>query len=231
MSDVSHLIEGAVHEMRAYQAGLRRDAEHGLWLGGLRHALVPTHVLARDLPNEVESLLGRPVAAVVMARIGQLIGRAQAEAFFADRGLETAEWRYRMVRGPMYFAWAGFGDVDLLLWDAVTDQDFTILWESDNSFSAGEALNDGHRSRCCHMQAGYAAGWNSAATGLQLEAREIACRAEGVSHCRFILGPAEGFEDRLLDPRFHRPTREYDVMRIDGSGIVEAITPPLGTVA
>lgn len=231
MPDVSQLIEGAVHEMRAYQAGLRRDSEHGLWLGGLRHALVPTHVLAKDLPNELEALLGRSAAAVVMARIGRLIGHAQAEAFFADNGAEGDEWLHRMIRGPMHFAWAGFGDVDLLMLDVVSDQDFTILWESDNSFGAGEALSDGDRGRSCHMQAGYAAGWNSAATGLQLEAREIACRAEGVSHCRFILAPADGFEDRLCEPRFHRPTRQYDAMRIDGSGGFENAVPPLGSAA
>jgi hypothetical protein len=232
MTEISQLLGSATREMREYQASLRRDPKHALIsVGGLRHALIPTCVLARDLPRELDAVVGQHAGRMVMSQVGRVIGRAQAEAFFADRGSVADEATFRVLCGPMYLAWAGYGDVDILLWET-SDDHFAILWESDNSFSACEALSEGDRGRSCHMQAGYAAGWCEAATGLQLETREIACRAEGVSHCRFLIGQASGFEEQILDPHFHRATSTYSVMRFDADGLVEGELPrPLGSSA
>lgn len=221
MEDVTELANRATREMREFQTSLRREPEQAhVVLGGLRHALIPTHILARDLLRELDVLLGRSEGAMVLSRIGRLTGRSQAEAFFADREV-AADAAFRVLCGPMYFAWAGYGDVDMLLWEIESDDDFAILWESDNSFSAIEAVRDGDRRRSCHLQAGYAAGWCEVAMGMQLETKEIACRAEGVSHCRFLIAPVEGFHERMLNPRFHRPTSAYSTWRIDRTGLVE----------
>jgi len=221
LKDVSELADRAMREMQEYQADLRRDPERAsVVLGGLRHALIPTHVLARDLPRELESIFGGDVGPLVMSRLGRLTGRAQADAFFADRGKIAEDSSFRVLCGPVYFAWAGYGDVDLLLWETgATEDDFAILWESANSFSANEAANEGDRGRSCHLQAGYAAGWCEVATGMQLETAEIACRAEGVSHCRFLIAPSEGFGRRILNPRFHRASGSYSTMHLNQNGI------------
>jgi len=235
VTDVTQVAARAIREMRDYQAGLRRDPTHAhVLLGDLRHALIPTHVLARDLPAEVESLVGRPACFAVTSRIGRVIGQAHAKAFFAYSGGAAEGWDFRVLSGPMYFAWTGFGDVDLLLWEIDSAEDFAILWESDNSFSATEALQQGDRGRSCHMQAGYAAGWCEVATGMQLETREIACRAEGVSHCRFLVAPAKDFEERILGPRFHRPTSSYSIMRFKSDSFSDeqiAAAPPRSPTA
>jgi hypothetical protein len=223
MSDVADLVGRSVLAMREYQDTLKRDPESAqVLVGELAHALIPTHVLARDLPRELDDAVGGTVGRLVMSRLGRLIGRAQAEAFFVERGLDPAEAEFRVITGPMYFAWAGYGDVDLLVYEPVMDERFTVLWESDNSASAREALRDGDRGRSCHLQAGYAAGWCEAATGLHLETREIACRAEGVSHCRFLIAHADGFDQRILEPRWHKKTSSYEVQSVKASCVADA---------
>jgi hypothetical protein len=67
------------------------------------------------------------------------------------------------------------------------------------------------RTRACHLPAGYSAGWCTEATGLPLESCELACRVEGVGHCRFLIGHAAHMHERVLDPRFHQPTDRYTI--------------------
>jgi hypothetical protein len=76
------------------------------------------------------------------------------------------------------------------------------------------------RTRACDVRAGYSAGWCAQATGLPTEARELACRAEGVGRCRLLVGHAERIAAHLADPRFHRPTARYSITpaRVDGAG-------------
>jgi hypothetical protein len=197
--------------MREYQGRLHRDpAAAKVTLGGASHALVPTQVVARGFPDALRQLVGPDVAFTVMYRFGYLIGKAQSEAFFEDRAIEPSDVLYRVLTGPFHLAWAGYADVDLLVWEPYTDARFAILWESDTSFSARDALGE-RRARTCSLQAGYSAGWCTVATGLPLEACELACRAEGVSHCRFLIGHADQVRDHLLDARFHQPTDRYGV--------------------
>ncbi|MGW5518149.1 V4R domain-containing protein [Nocardia africana] len=213
MQEVSALIARALDDMCEYQEQFTRDPGHAqVSVAGVPHALVPTHVVASDLPRELEEILGAELAPAVMYRFGRLIGASHAAAFFSDRRIGMADAQYRVLTGPFHFAWAGYGDVQLLLWEPKLDEGFLILWESDNSFSAREALNDGRRSRVCHLQAGYAAGWSSEATGLPIDVHEIACRAEGVSYCRFVMGHRDRLSRWMRDPRLHRPTKEYKVV-------------------
>ena len=213
MTQLSALIARALDDMCEYQERFTRDPGHAqVSLAGVPHALVPTHVVASDLPRELVEILGAELAPAVMYRFGRLIGLSHAAAFFADRKIGMTEPQYRVLTGPFHFAWAGYGDVQLLLWEPKLEKDFLVLWESDNSFSAREVLNDGHRGRACHLQAGYAAGWASEATGLSIDVQEIACRAEGVSYCRFAMAHRDRVSLWMRDPRLHRPTKQYKVV-------------------
>ena len=51
----------------------------------------------------------------------------------------------------------------------------------------------------CYWNAGYSAGWCSESFGLNLEAREIHCRAKGDKVCRFVMAPSEKIEQRILE--------------------------------
>lgn len=223
MTEMSASITRALTDMAEYQKQLTRDPGLAqVSLAGVPHALVPTHVMACDLPSELPQVLGPELAPAVMHRFGRLIGASQAKAFFADRNISADEPDYRVLSGTFHFAWAGYGDVQLLLWEPTLSKDFLVLWESDNSFSAKETLNDRARSRACHLQAGYAAGWVAEATCLPIDVVEIACRAEGVSRCRFVMAHSECVAQWMLDPRLHRATKRYE--------LAETRTPRPGTV-
>lgn len=207
------MIERAREEAGTYQHRLTRDPTTGaVVLADEPHLLVPTRVVGRDLPAELRESVGPEVAAEVMYRLGFLTAASQAAAFYADRGISEQEWEYRALAGPFYAAWTGQGEAEMLIWEPSPGEDFLVVWESGNSLGALQAIAAGVRARACHLFAGYSAGWCSEATSQRLETREIACRAEGLAHCRFVVAHPERMEHHLADPRLHRPTTDYDVL-------------------
>ncbi|MHA1744252.1 MAG: V4R domain-containing protein [Candidatus Heimdallarchaeota archaeon] len=46
----------------------------------------------------------------------------------------------------------------------------------------------------CIMNAGYSAGWCSDSFGIELEAKEITCRAKGDKECRFVIAHSSKLE-------------------------------------
>jgi predicted hydrocarbon binding protein len=168
--------------------------------------------MGQELPRELRKIIGEELAPVVMYRLGYLIARNQAKAFYLDRQIDPSETEYRVMAGAFHIAWAGYADADVLVWEPEPNEDFVVLWESDNSYCAREAIEAGVRNRACGLLAGYATGWGTEATGVPLETNEIACRAEGVSHCRFLVAHRDRIKQRLLDPRLHLPTSRYDAI-------------------
>src|SRR5439155_13557597 len=198
------LVTRMLSDMSQYQERLVRNPGVGeVLLAGVSHALVPTRVMGQELPRELRELVGEDLAPVVMYRLGYLIARNQAKAFYVDRHIDPSESEYRVMAGAFHLAWTGYADADVLIWEPEPSEDFLVLWESDNSFCAREAIKAGVRNRACHLLAGYASGWSTEATGTPLETNEIACRAEGVSHCRFLVAHRDRIQQRLLDPRLH----------------------------
>lgn len=196
----------------AYQATFVREPGGArIQVAGVPHALVPTSVVARDLPLALARRDGPEAVAVVLYELGALIGSTHATRYFDDRGIGADHRLDRVVAGPAHFAWSGYGDADLLLLDAHWDDRIAILWESTSSISAEESSRAGRRVRGCHMQAGYGAGWCSAATGLDLRAVELACRTEGAHRCRFLLGAQTTLDALATQPRFHHPRDHYTV--------------------
>lgn len=207
------LLRRARVDAREYQTLLERDPHTAqVRLAGMAHALVPTGVLSRDLPQALDRLSGPHAVAVVMYQIGYLIGHAHCKHFLESSGRVDEELLYRVMSGPFHFAWAGYGDVDLLVLDVREDQGFAVLWETGNSFSAAEAIRAGERRRSCYMQAGYSAGWCSMATGLPLVTTELACRAEGVRYCRFLISHEDATDRRMTEARFHHERCHYHVV-------------------
>jgi predicted hydrocarbon binding protein len=197
-------IQRARDDVHAYHDG--GGPERG---GIAAHVLMPTHVIGWDLPRILDELAGPAGTPAVLYRLGCRIGRSNAAAFFAGNGRDGGDPLYRLLAGPFHFARAGYGDVEVLVLDAELDARFAVLWECAHSFSADAAATEGRRMRACHLQAGYSAGWCREATGLPIDARELACRAEGVMRCRFLLSHADMLEARLVEPRFHLAAADY----------------------
>jgi predicted hydrocarbon binding protein len=199
--------------MSEYQERLVRSPEIGqVLLAEAPQLLVPTPVMGQELPRELKKIIGEELAPLVMYRLGYLIACHQARAFYIDRDIDPSETEYRVMAGAFHIGWVGYGDAELLIWEPEPTQDFLVLWESDNSYCAREAIKAGVRNRACHLLAGYSSGWATEATGVPLETNEIACRAEGVSHCRFLVAHRDRIQQRLLDPRLHQPTNRYQTI-------------------
>lgn len=210
---VEALIDRARQDTSEYQSRLVREANvASVSLAGHGHVLVPTTVLSRTFPRELERFLSTDAAARVLYELGYLIGFAHAEQFFDDRQIGRDEIDYRVLTGPFHFAWAGYGDVDILLLNATADERFVALWDSHDSFRAREGIEQGERRRVCYPQAGYSAGWLTCALGVPLETRELTCRTEGVRHCRFLVAHQARMEERLREIRFHQPRESYRVL-------------------
>lgn len=205
-------LASAAADVAEYQASFVREPGNArIQVAGVPHALVPASVVARDLPLALARRDGPEAVALVLYELGALIGGAHAAQYFEDRGIDPQDRLSRVLAGPGQFAWSGYGDVDLLLLDPFWDERMAILWESTNSISAEQSSRAGRRVRSCHMQAGYGAGWCSAATGLRLRAIELACRTEGAHRCRFLLGDETRLDELATEPRFHRTRDHYTV--------------------
>jgi predicted hydrocarbon binding protein len=220
MEDIKAAIQEAkeavwnFHQEEFYRVPDRAE----VLLGGVAHVLLPTSVLALAYRQDLEGALGTEVADLTLYRLGYLVGQAHARHFlerYPHRGL-----LFRILAGPFFFAWAGYGDVDLLEADIRTDPGFRVLWETEDSFSAREALREGLKRRVCHLQAGYSAGWCTEASGIPLAAKELACRAEGVRACRFLIAPEGAFPEVLGEGKWYKERKAYTVIpaRIAKSG-------------
>jgi predicted hydrocarbon binding protein len=210
MDELAETIERAEAAVRAYEAGVRRQAAHArTTLGERPFGLMPTSVVGHDLVRILEDVLGRDAGPAVMYRLGIEIGRTEACTFFTGAAGAEPDPLFRVLTGPFHFAWAGYGDVEILVWQPHLDERFALLWQSDASFSALDALDEPRHRRACHLQAGFSAGWCAEATQLPLAAAELACRAEGLARCRFLISHARHIEPNRMNPRFHRRADDY----------------------
>jgi predicted hydrocarbon binding protein len=210
MDDLAEVLDRAQEAVHTYHAALRREPESArVSIDSLPHVLVPRGVIGADLLRILDDLVGAPGAGTVMYRLGQQIGARQAAAFLDHCDGHGADVRFRLLTWPLHLAWSGYGTVSLLVWEPHLDGRFAVLWESENSCCATEALAEGRRARACHLLAGYSAGWSAQATGLPIAAAELSCRAEGVGRCRFLLAHPDGLDEHLRDARFYGPSAEY----------------------
>jgi hypothetical protein len=212
---VRDLMDLAIEDVADYQSRFIREpgAPQQVSLGGVQHALIPASIFARDLPSVLARSDAPEVVALVLYELGSLIGTTHARGFFGYRDIPESHRLYRVLTGPSHFAWAGYGDVDLLLVGETGTLENVFLWESSTSFSAAERTPTGRRARSCHMQAGYASGWVSDAMGMAMRATELACRTEGADRCRFVLCEDGRTGDVIADERLHQPRSHYPTLR------------------
>ncbi|MCW2986962.1 MAG: narR2 [Conexibacter sp.] len=210
---IQRLMTDAIAEIAKYQNRLAREpAEPAhVQLGGMRHALIPAATIAQDLPAALARSDAPEVVALVLYELGSLMGSAHAKHFFELHPIPKSEALHRVLTGPPHYAWAGYGDVDLLIVDQECTTDAVFLWESSNSFSV--PTTSGRRARCCHMQAGYASGWTSTALEMPMYGHELACRAEGADRCRFVMSHEARSGEVMRDARLHRPRSAYPILR------------------
>jgi hypothetical protein len=102
----------------------------------------------------------------------------------------------RLASGPVHFAHAGWAFVEIFEDSApASDDSYFLHYSHPNTFETEvlRARSISSDEGACLFSAGYSAGWCSAAFGIEVDAREIACVARGDERCEFIMAP----EDKL----------------------------------
>lgn len=186
---------------RSFADLVLRPEEGTIRIGGERYVLVRADSLYLGWFTALSSAFGQATAAAFIYGTARTIGRNDCDSFSERLGLD--EGLARLATGPVHFAHAGWGFVDIFADSApASDETFFLHYSHPNTFETevlrtrGATSDDG----ACLFSAGYSAGWCSAAFGVELHAREIRCVARGEACCEFVMATEaalDGHQQRL----------------------------------
>jgi signal transduction histidine kinase len=190
----------------AYFAERRDDPARGtIDVRGERYVLVRAKSLSVEFFTLVRDMLGpdRHAEADAFSRdilfdLAHAIGRSDAQHFIAEMGVTDP--LESMSSGPIHFAWTGWASVDIHPHSRPEPgPGFVLHYDHPESFEATSWIDDGRSASgpTCTMNAGYSSGWCTAAFGIELVSVEVACRACGDDHCRFVMAPPDRIEDHV----------------------------------
>lgn len=122
--------------------------------------------------------------------LAKSIGREDAKRFAIRQ--EVSDPLAKLAAGPISFNYTGWAFVDILPESRPSpDNDYLLIYDHPYSFECEACLSTkGAKSDkpVCIMNAGYSAGWCSESFSMELDAREIMCKAKGDKTCRFVMG-------------------------------------------
>ncbi len=175
---------------RGYFGALQLRPEHAdIMVGGARYVLLRSDSFSLELQEELRKTFGEDMARQIRYRVAKAIGGRDAKHYNERLGVEDS--MMRIALGPVHFAFVGWASVELLDESRpVPDDECLLVYIHGSSFEADAYLSNSMESEepVCHMNAGYSAGWVSAALGVELDAREVTCRARGDKNCGFVMG-------------------------------------------
>jgi predicted hydrocarbon binding protein len=204
IEDFRAAFENARSALSEHLGAPHLEPEQGrITFGGERYILVRASSMSvhfLQLISEMYPGLDRQeaeqAAASILYDIAHALGKADARTIL--RLAEIKEPVYKLATGPVHFAFAGWGRVEILPSSRPTpDRDYYLLYDHLDSFEAESWIRYEKRSASprCFMNAGYSAGWCSVSFGIPLRAREMQCRACGDDRCRFIMAHEERLDD------------------------------------
>ncbi|MDY0002530.1 MAG: CoA-binding protein [Polyangia bacterium] len=166
-------------------------------ISGERYILVRAASMSTEFFELVRSLYrdrgeeeARSVAFGVLYDVAHALGKADAVRF--RERMEVKDPLELLVAGLTHFALAGWARVVIHPESRISaDEHCFLYYDHDHSFEA-EAWG-ARRAKAdfpvCAMSAGYSSGWCEESFGMPLVGVEIACRARGDPHCRFVMAP------------------------------------------
>ena len=101
---------------------------------------------------------------------------------------------------PVHFAFTRNACVSFLPSNPVPNDSFLLRYDHPQSFEADEYIRkNGSTSKIltCMWNSGYSAGWSNEVFGIELEAREISCRAMGHKNCRFVMAVESKLDEHV----------------------------------
>jgi len=197
------LFAQAAEKMERYFDSLERRPELSRILLGERDRFFMVNsedfafYLQRDLTNRFGT-----AARFFIYELAFTLGREDCRRF-AERSGST-DPLVNLAAGPVYFAYTGMANVELLPGcNPSPDDDYFLAYYHHNSFEADAwlARKEQPEHPVCLMNAGYSAGWCSQAFGNEMKAQEITCRAQGEEYCFFVMAPARMLTKRIMEVR------------------------------
>ncbi|HLD27542.1 MAG TPA: 4-vinyl reductase [Patescibacteria group bacterium] len=195
--EMAPLFEQAEKYVKDYYDSFKSNKKEGtITIGGERYILVRAKSLRVDFAEHLGEALGLPAKLAAEASdnflyiLARAIGKADAKHFVAKQGV--TEPIAKLAAGPISFNYSGWALVDIFPESKPTpDENYFLTYDHPYSFEADayiSAKGAASPKPVCVMNAGYSAGWCSESFGVEVDAREIMCRAKGDQACRFVMG-------------------------------------------
>ncbi|HME51777.1 MAG TPA: V4R domain-containing protein [Candidatus Lokiarchaeia archaeon] len=168
-------------------------------ISGSRYILLNAESF-QAIPQDLSDDLDIPIekANKLYYELAKSIGKRDARRFIYKMGVTDPI--AKLSSGPVHFAFTGNARVSFLPSNPVPDETYLLRYDHPQSFEADEYLRkNGPRSKIpvCIWNSGYSAGWCTESFGIELDAREISCRAMGHKNCRFVMSSPETLEDNV----------------------------------
>lgn len=196
------LFEKAESYVKQYFNSYKADRTKGtITIGGERYILVRAKSLRVDFVKNFAEALGiednmaEQGAANFLYILAKSIGNADAKHFVIAQ--KVTDPIAKLAAGPISFNYAGWAYVDIFPESKPTaDDKYFLVYDHPYSFECEayvKAKGATSKRPVCVMNAGYSSGWCSESFRINVDAREIMCRAKGDPVCRFVMG----VKDRL----------------------------------
>lgn len=168
-----------------------------LMIGGSRYVLMSAESL-QDIPISLSRDLDIPIekANKLFYKLAKSIGKDDARRFIYKMGV--TEPIAKLSAGPVHFAFTGNARVAFLPSNPVPDENYLLRYDHPQSFEADEYIRKNgpiSKSPVCLWNSGYSSGWCSESFSIEVDAREISCRAMGHKHCRFVMSVESKLDD------------------------------------
>jgi predicted hydrocarbon binding protein len=205
------IFEKAEEYVKNYFSGYQADSEHGtITIGGERYILVRAKSLRVDFAKHIGAAMGLPddmaekAADHFLYVLAKSIGQEDAKHFVSSQ--KVTDPIEKLAAGPISFNYSGWAFVDIFSESKpTTDENYFLTYDHPYSFEAEAYIKTkGATSKnpICVMNAGYSAGWCSESFSVDVDAKEILCKAKGDHACRFVMGlksKLDGYEKWTLE--------------------------------
>ena len=162
-------------------------------IGGERYLFISAESfqnIASSLSKDLNIPLER--ANKLYYRIAKVVGQNDARRFIYSTGVTDPIGK--LSAGPVSFAFTGNARVSFLPSNPVPNEEYLLRYDHPHSFEADvfiRKFGTTAKHPVCLWNSGYSSGWCSQSFELELDAREISCRAMGQKYCRFVMAPPE----------------------------------------
>lgn len=211
--DFQPIFDQAMEHVDDYFHALQFKPENGvIQADSERYILVRSSSLACDFFRYLQQLYSDRDAVTAFQTgqdflfdIGHVLGIEDAKRYSHKMNLHNPI--EKLSAGPVHFAYAGWGFVEIHSDSQPEPNDnFVLKYSHPNSFEADSWLSQEEQSDfpVCIMNAAYSSGWCEESFGLPLTAYEINCRAQGDASCDFVMAPPHKIHQYLPQEQLKR---------------------------